>query len=103
MKSNVTLSNMRSCERVKSSSGRRCWRPRKVDCERFDPSRLTARSRRGYAIPTTYAELVALSEQAVADGLTVEELRRLGVEVLCRWGLEEARRRHRLEQTQEVR
>jgi ArsR family transcriptional regulator len=42
-------------------------------------------------------------EQAVADAVTVEELRRLGVEVLCRWGLEEARRRHRQDQLEEVR
>jgi DNA-binding transcriptional ArsR family regulator len=42
-------------------------------------------------------------EQAAVDAVTVEELRRLGVETLCRWGLEEARRRHRQEQVQEVR
>ena len=32
--------------------------------------------------------------QAVADDCMVEELRELGVEVLCRWGLDEARRLH---------
>jgi DNA-binding transcriptional ArsR family regulator len=42
-------------------------------------------------------------EQAAADGLMVEELRQLGVEVLCRWGLDEARRRHRQERVEEVR
>jgi hypothetical protein len=30
-------------------------------------------------------------------------LRQLGVEVLCRWGLDEARRRHRRDPGQEVR
>jgi DNA-binding transcriptional ArsR family regulator len=42
-------------------------------------------------------------EQAAADCIMVEELRRLGVETLCRWGLEEARRRHRRDQLEEVR
>ncbi len=42
-------------------------------------------------------------EQAAADGVLVEELRQLGVEVLCRWGLDEARRRHRQDPGQEVR
>ena len=41
-------------------------------------------------------------EQAAADRCMVEELRRLGVEVLCRWGLEEARRRHREEPDEEA-
>jgi DNA-binding transcriptional ArsR family regulator len=33
--------------------------------------------------------------QVADDDRMVEELRELGVEVLCRWGLEEARKRHR--------
>jgi arsenate reductase/ArsR family transcriptional regulator len=32
--------------------------------------------------------------QVAVDDRLIEELRELGVEVLCRWGLEEARRRH---------
>jgi len=42
-------------------------------------------------------------DQTTADRIMVDELRRLGVEVLCRWGLDEARRRHRQNRQQEVR
>jgi len=62
-------------------------------------------SEREAAVPWIRCALEQLGDdpQIAVDEELVEELRGLGVEVLCRWGLAEARQRHGKTPGQEVR